>query len=273
MINYIKLELKRAFHNKNMLWALLAGCGISIAQILVDTVPVLQYLDPSNTQDFPLTVFEKCLSLIEGSMFPVFYFIIIPIIAAVPYGTILFQDRKQGYIKNVFTRSKKSHYYIAQYVAAFMSAGVVAIVPQILNVLITALLLPSIIPYPGIGYVGIWGGSMWSDIYYANPYLYLCMYWILDFVFYGLLNTLALSLSWFVKNRFSVLLIPFMGFQALELIMVCNNKLEWMPEAFLRPAQPITNISFWKIIVLAVIILVIAVLSMIYGIRKKNNYE
>ena len=105
MINYIKIELKRAFINKTMLFAIIAGCLIAIIQIFVDVVPILQYQDPTNMENFPFTVFEKCLSLIEGSMFPVYYFIFIPIIAAVPYGMVMYKDRKQGYIKNVFTRN------------------------------------------------------------------------------------------------------------------------------------------------------------------------
>ena len=77
MINYIKIELKRAFINKTMLFAIIAGCLIAIIQIFVDVVPILQYQDPTNMENFPFTVFEKCLSLIEGSMFPVYYFIFI----------------------------------------------------------------------------------------------------------------------------------------------------------------------------------------------------
>lgn len=273
MINYIKLELRRAFINKNMLFAIMAGCVIAIAQVFVDIVPILQYQDPANLDNFPFTVFEKCLSLIDGSMFPVYYFIFISIIAAIPYGMVLYKDRKQGYIKNVFIRSKKSNYYVAQYVTAFISAGVIVVIPQVVNVLITALLLPSIVPYPGIGYVGIWGDSMWSDIYYSNPYVYLVMYWLLDFVFYGLLNTLALSFSWLVKNKFSVLMMPFMFFQALELIMSFNRKLEWMPESFLRPSQPMIYTSFKEIVILILIMLFIAALSIVYGIKRKNNYE
>ena len=33
MINYIKIELKRAFINKTMLFAIIAGCLIAIIQI------------------------------------------------------------------------------------------------------------------------------------------------------------------------------------------------------------------------------------------------
>lgn len=257
----------------NMVWALLAGCGIALLQICVDTIPVLQYLEVSDTQNFPLTVFEKCLSLIQGSMFPVYYFLFIPMIAALPYGMVMYKDRKQGYIKNVFTRTKRSNYYVAQYVTAFVSAGVVAVIPQILNVLVTALMLPSVFPYPGIGYVGIWGENLWSDIYYKNPYLYLGLYWLLDFAFYGLLNTLALSVSWLLRSRFSVLMVPFLTIQGLELMMLFVGKPAWMPESFLRPAQPMLGTSLMEIIILMVFMLLFAIVSVIYGIRRKDYYE
>lgn len=68
-------------------------------------------------------------------------------------------------------------------------------------------------------------------------------------------------------------MMPFIAFQALELIMSFNSKLEWMPESFLRPAQPMIYTSLKEIATLMFIMLFIAVLSVVYGIKKKDNYE
>ena len=114
---------------------------------------------------------------------------------------------------------------------------------------------------------------MWSNIFYSTPYVYLAMYWMLDFIVYGLLNTLALSLSWLVNNKFSVLMIPFIVFQALGLIMDFIDKSAWMPENFLSPAQPQPGTSLKEIVILILIMLFISILSIVYGIKKKNNYE
>lgn len=55
---------------------------------------------------YPHTVFSKCLSLIY-SMFPVYYILIIALIAAMPCAVNMYKDRKTGYIKNIFTRTSK----------------------------------------------------------------------------------------------------------------------------------------------------------------------
>ena len=65
MWNYIKIELRRGFWNRNMLWALLAVLLISFGQIALDVFPMLQYLKPITADTpakeilFPHTVFEK----------------------------------------------------------------------------------------------------------------------------------------------------------------------------------------------------------------------
>lgn len=273
MKNCIKIELDRAIRCRGMFIALLAGCSISIMQIIVDVIPLLKNQETEVFTMFPFTVFEKYIGLIPGSMFPTYFYIFIPIIAAIPYALTTYSDRKTGYIKNVFTRTKRVNYYTSKYISAFISAGIVVVVPQILNLLIVALLLPSITPYPGIGYVGIFDNAMWSNIYYSNPYVYIFMYWALDFVFYGLLNTLAISMSWLFHNRFGIMLIPFIAFQFLEFGMQIIGKYAWMPESFLRPSQPMPGTSKTEIVILIVIMLILCVFSEIYGVKKKDYYN
>lgn len=267
MLNYIKIELRRAFIGKQMLIALILSCAITLLQILVDVVPVIKYLDDTM---YPHTVFSKCLSLIY-SMFPVYYILIIALIAAMPCAVNMYKDRKTGYIKNIFTRTSKKNYYIGQYAVAFISGGAVAVIPQIINILIVALILPSVQPYVGIGYCGISIGRMWEKIFYRNAYLYLAMYMVLDFVFFGLMNTLALSFSWLVKNTLSVILFPFITFQFLDLATSFVSY-GWMSESFLRASQQMKT-NPMEIVVLILIMIVITIVSIIYAIYRKDAFE
>lgn len=273
VLKSIKTELDRAFRNGKMLWVLLAGCLISVLQIIVDVLPAVSNQESGTFTAFPFTVFEKYIGLIAGSVFPYYYYMFIPLAAAVPVALTAYTDRKSGYIKNVFTRTEKKNYYVAKNLAAFISAGVVTTVPQILNLLIVAALLPSIQPYPGIGYVGISSDAMWVDLFYAHAYFYIILYLVFNFIFYGLLNTFAVALSWFYQNWFAVLLTPFLTLQFLSFACKVFGQEQLKPENFLIPSQLMGNTSKTEILLLIVFFLVVSVLAIVYGVKKGNYYE
>ncbi len=273
MLNYIKIDLDRTLRSKAMAAAVLAGCVVTVLQILVDVVPFLQYQQTSDFTIFPLTVFEKWIGLMIGGMFPIYYYFFIPIAGAVPCALSMYTDRKTGYVKNVFTRTKKRNYYAAKFVSAFLSAGIVSALPQIVNLLIVALLLPSTHPYPGIGYVGVLGDALWGEIFYTEPYLYIFLYLILDFVLYGLFNTLAVALSWLISNRFAILLIPFMAVMLLEFGTKAAGRAELSAEALLIPLQSSGGVSLFEITALIGSMLAICIVSGVYGILRRDCYD
>lgn len=273
MFNYIRIELRRAFKGQKMLIALAIGCVVAVAQIIVDIFPYMKYLRSDVYNSFPMTVFQKCMCLINGSMFPVYYYMYMPILAAIPYATTLYKDRKSGYTKQIFTRIKKSNYYVAQYIAAFLSAGIIAVIPQIINVMIIALILPSIQPYVGIGYVGVFDDAIFSEIYYKSSYTYILLYMIIDFVFYGVLNMLALSVSIFANGRFSVIMSSFIIFEVIELIMDLSGHAALEPSSFVRAAQPNYGTTIWEILLLITLLAAISVIAIIYNIKRGDVYD
>lgn len=101
--------------------------------------------------------------------------------------------------------------------------------------------------------------------------MYLAMYMVLDFVFFGLMNTLALSFSWLVKNTLSVILFPFITFQFLDLATSFVSY-GWMPESFLRASQQMKT-NPMEIVVLILIMIVITIVSIIYAIYRKDAFE
>ena len=273
MRSCIKNELSRAFKNLAMYAALLIGAVIAVAQVVLEVVPVLKYQESGTFTAFPHTSYEHYMGLKNGSMFAIYYYMFMVVLAAVPFAATAYTDYRSGYLKQIFTRSHKKNYYVSKYTAAFFSAGTVAVVPQILNFMIVALLLPSIQPYAGIGYVGLLGDCMWADIYYQNAFLYIVMYWVLDFVVYGCMNMLGVALMWFFDNKFAVLLIPFFFYQILNLSMRFIGKSALMPDSFLRPGQPLIGVEFYEILWIIAGMVLICVISCIYGIKKQDYYR
>lgn len=271
MINFLKVELDRAYRSRGMLFALLAGTAIAIAQVIIEVVPVLEYQEYSGFKAFPHTLYEHCMGLKNSSAVAWYYYMFIVILATVPYAVTAYTDRKKGYLKNVLIKVKKKHYYCVKYITSFLVGGTVAVVPQIVNIIITAMLLPAIQPYVGMGYVGISGTSMWADIYYENALLYLFMYLVLNFIIYGLFTTLAVSAMWILENIFAVLMLPFLVFEFLNLLAEFIGKQQWAPYSFLRPFQSYLNTSGISVIIIALCMLAFNVCAAAYGIKKKDT--
>jgi len=273
MFNYFKIELKRAFINRRMAVTLAVGILFAIIQVFVDVLPMVE-VNAGNLQGlYPHSVFSKCMGMIRGSVFPAYYFMFLPILIGIPYGTVMSQDRKNGYIKNLFTRMPKRNYYIAQYVVAFLAAGVVAVVPQIINVAITALFLPSYVPLTGLGYIGIFPESLWAGIFYTHTYLYLLLYLLLDFVVYGFLSSLSLSLGWVFKYNFTVLMIPFVITQCMNVVLAFIGKNCWTIDSFACPSQPGVSTDPIEIAIVLLVLFAGAVISIIWGIKRSDELE
>ncbi|MFR7668865.1 MAG: hypothetical protein ACLU00_10370 [Mediterraneibacter faecis] len=66
-------------------------------------------------------------SNLEGFIF----FLILPILASLPFGTSYFEDCKEGVIKNIYMRTKREDYLKAKYAAAFLSGELQFLVPLI----------------------------------------------------------------------------------------------------------------------------------------------
>ena len=219
----LKIELSRAFRNKMLLLALLLGCGIAVAHIFIHVLPEgIHWLhewdrDERFQVETPFySVFNSALGFEFISLPYTIFIYIFPILAALPFADSFYTDMKSGYIKNVLIRTKKTNYFAAKYIAVFLSAGVVVVIPLILNLLITAALLPSIIPerYSHSFTVGF--NQFGGGLYHSNPYAYAALWYILDFVYAGIFAALALTLAYFVSNRFIVLLSPFILYIAIS---------------------------------------------------------
>lgn len=279
MFNHIKIELKRALGSREMLYTIIAVLAISIVQILVDVVPVLEYVKPitENTPKkeiaFPLTVFSKALCFNFSSSITYYFYLILPVFAAIPFASVLYKDSKSGYTKNVFIRTPKMNYYIAQYVAAFISAGIVAVIPCIFNTAIVALMLPSVTPYPGIGYVGIFDESMFVSVYYYNPYLYLLLFGIINFVIYGLLNTMALSFMMLFKSKFAVIMFPFLIDHFIFLAADFLDRTGQSITGITLPTQQFIGASIQTVTAYVVVMLSIDGIAICKYVKRKDCYD
>jgi len=211
MRTLLKIELERAFRGIGIKIALLIGLLISIANLVLEVYPKTENplrVFVADAQMLPYNVFNSWIGGRINFEYSLFIFII-PILVVIPYGATYFSDMKSGVIKNYYTRIEKKKYLIAKSIAVFLSAGVVTVVPLIVNLAITSAMLPSIIPQP-TGEFSIRANAIWSSIFYTYPYIYIMLYMLVIFLLSGCIACVTLSLSLFANNKFVAMLFPFL---------------------------------------------------------------
>lgn len=230
-----------AITSKGFLISLLTGILLCVSQYFQEVYSVSEYLYiykknwPSML--VPHTVFTKWIGG-ESYSFQYFaFFILIPLLATLPAGATIASDFKSKYINNLLTRSNREYYFISKIIAAFFVGGVVTIIPLLINLYLTAITLPSILPNNATGFFAIRNGYVGADIFYSNPYLYIFMFVVFIYFFSGMVAACATSLGINGIKPFVIVIYPFLVSLTLYSILGELHLYSWIPFCFLNPAQ------------------------------------
>ena len=207
-------EIKRAFNTIGMKLALLVGCALSIWHVITVIMPISEgqnYELSANAIDdlyVPISLFSTWMG---NELFPIqsyIFYLILPLLAGLPFGSSFFEDIKSGYIINVCTRVEKKIYFKAKYLAVFLSGGVAVVAPLLLNLVLSSMFMPAFIPDNGtVGTIS--PTTMAYEVFFTHPLIYVLMLIVIDFIFAGVIATLALSYTYFTEHRFGVMIVPF----------------------------------------------------------------
>lgn len=257
MLSMFKFEFKRAITSKRLFFALMIGVGITLWHLFQNVLPMHKFLAFGASEGMlPHSVFSKWIGGESHNLQPTLYYILFPILAALPYADTFYTDIQSGYVKQIFTRSKKTNYYFAKYLVNFIVSGTVVVIPLLINLLGSAVILPSIIPQVSSGFYGIGPESLWSELFYTNPYLYIYFYLFIDFIFAGLLSSIALMLASYLSNKFLVIFSPFIIYILVYTFTNVLGAHTINPNNFLKMNQPVAGISLITIISFALILLI-----------------
>jgi len=223
MRSLIVMEIKKALGNKWFLIALVIGLGLAVHSavgngtyfnsVIYDNLSFMQdaYISLSLASPFNL-------SLIADFNQPTtdLFFLVLPLLAVIPYSWSLASEEKSGYFQQVVTRCSRRHYFTAKSIATFLSGALVITIPVIVNFIILACVFPFYVPdvMESI-YHGVFLESIWSDLYYTMPFAYFALYWTVVFVFSGLWAAFVSAVSHFLKNRVALLIVPYLLLQGL----------------------------------------------------------
>lgn len=251
MKKQLKIEMERALHSKTLWLSFFVAMVLVAVQFAADVYP--RAVNPLKgyvgQQDSPCSVFGWWIGGI-GDAYQETYLLVLPVLATLPYALSYHQDIKSGYVKNVYTRTKKKYYLAAKYVSVFVTAGLTVVVPYALNLLAASCVLPAIKPML-VGARPVRGVDIFYQLQMSYPYCYIGIYLLMMFLYAGAFATTALAASDAVENIFLLTLVPFVIWYGMN--MVSGYVQNWLgfstnPMSMLRFNVLVTNAGSWVLI-------------------------
>lgn len=274
----IRIELKKAFHNR-MLYITLA---IAIAIAVFSAVTNIQdytameemkagyryHADiPGNPEHEIISTHNRWIGQDTSSMGTSLFYLLLPLLAALPYSWSYLSEQHSGYVKNVITRNERKPYYLAKYVATFLSGAFIIFVPMLLNLVIVSSVIPAAGPDISYDmYYGLLATDMLTSVFYTKPILFIVLRLIMGSGFAGLIATAVMGLGQFIKKTVAVLILPFLalvGLNYLSSFFAGDNLIELSLINLLHGGGLATTFP-----VLAIYVFVLVVMGYGFGVLK-----
>lgn len=223
-----KIEMKKAICNRGFIITITIGMILAVLSLIywinlntnqkkllsryTETVDISY--NPDVTSDI---LFNRWIGSESGSLGSVVYFFVFPLLIVLPFGWSFAAEMKNGYSKMVIVKCGRMKYFYAKYLAMFTSAGLAMIIPMIFSIAITACFYPAITPFVMDDvYYGVFDYSLFADLYYTRPFLYLVLYLLIDFCICGLLACLCMTISMVLRQKYLVMVVPMLVCLGIE---------------------------------------------------------
>ncbi len=279
MKKFLRIDLERILHSKRLYISLGIGTLIVLVHFMFVTHPFRRW---SEWLTALLKTPDMAKYQIIGSMYPIpwysewtggecfslpstAFFMLIPVLAVLPYGDSITNDHVSGYVKNVFFRENRKKYYQSKLLCSFLVGGITVCIPLLIDIYLCTMVRPSIPLMPEASNTYIDFGQMFSKLYYTHSCIYMMMYLCIIFVYSGLFSALGTGLGIFSTNRFIPLIFPFVVYLFEGTVAGALQYPQWAIENFLIPAQRVNGITFPIVLIEAVILLLVCVGMYVYG--------
>lgn len=276
MKHIFKEEMHRAIHSFSFLGSVALGTIIAFAHYI--THIAIPFANPAVVAQtiadgYLPSVFNQWMGISFTTVESYFFFLILPVLAALPFAGSFSEELKTGFLRVLLLsgRNKRS-YYIIKALVVFLTGGIAVIIPLIANLLCTVATIPSFVPIASTAHFPLFPSSMWAELFYSHPWLYTFAYLVIIFVFSGLFAQISLVFSFYLHNRIAVLLSPLLAYIFSYTVCSAFSVSQFAPFCFLPLDQPVFQISFSIILSEAFVIGAFVCFGFILKGSKKDVY-
>lgn len=280
MKNVLQIELNKAIKTRYFAISIIIGTMIGIVGLVynVNLVYNSQIYDGINPCYEGFTLFNHWIGGEGFSLGSSLYFFVFPLLIALPYGWSFCGERNSGYMRQMLVRAGEKSYLTAKFLATFIAGGLAMVVPLIINFMLTALFIPAITPVPTYDTMyGVFGNSLFSSLYYTQPFAYVAVYMLVDFMFCGALACITMLSAQFIKYKWVNCIFPFVVCMVLN---VLNNMLfsntpgaenyQFSPFYFTKCVQTGYPAKLWIIVLMSMLMAAITIAVNMVLMHKKD---
>lgn len=244
MLRLFKYEFFKATKNKLFVISLSIGIALcvysavySIVSYYADIENLRLIAEQSKVLINPMTasfsLYNKWIGQEWASPASSLLFLLLPLIAAIPYSWSYCTEKKNGYINSVFTRVDKCDYMKTKFFTTFFVGMISVLIPLTVNVMIVSSFIPAVKPDAFYDiYYNMPISCVFSEVFYKAPLLYLLIKGLLISLFGGSFAVLGLAVGTVINNKFVIVFFPFI--LALLFNYVSNV---FSPSVTLSPVQ------------------------------------
>lgn len=278
----LKIEFRKVIKSKTLWLSIVIGCVIAVMhtvwvykKIYMVNNDIYNYYFTENNRTvvddwFETGVLQGWLGTEGASVYNQMFYFLFPLLATMPYGLSMFREWNSGYSNQMLIRTKRKNYFMAKYIATFVSGGMVLVIPLALSLVMACCYLP-IIGVDPMAMAGMSGFRMWINLYIDKPILYALGYMIINFIYGGISALFTMVISNWCTNSFLALIFPmitniFMTMGIGNLFIDIRN---YIPGNFVNPIQHM-HYEF-NMILTVTLILLILVTTIYYCICNKKD--
>ena len=247
-MNTVKFELYRAFHSRSFVISLLIGsviCALDLITFCVMVGPGGRYLVQAWIGTDYLFAYNQM------------FYILLPVLACLPYGGSLYTDVKNGYDKNICVKASRLNYAFAKSVSVFLSGFVSVCLPLVVNLFVAAGMYSNYVPERlNATSIVLDDIYLFAAIFDKNPAIYCLVYILVDSLFAGAMALTSLSLTVKVKSSFTAVVTPMVLLFMFDIFVGVKDYGNWSVLSMLNPRQYM-HFYWYQMLIVYLVILII----------------
>ncbi|WP_238883376.1 hypothetical protein [Clostridium sp. YIM B02551] len=261
-------EIKRGLSKKSFVFFTIGMVIVYLYAIYRNVPGIIPYTPAySNIQDAinygqlnQFTIFTEANSL---------YINFIPIVCSFIFGISFLQDRKKGFNKFINVRISNKKYCISKFLANGIIGGLSVTLPSmilfyILNVFVGGKIKDTTTAIGGI----------FDNLLMEKPYMYILLFFIVEFIIGFAYSTIALAVSTIVNNEIIVLLSPGILFYVTDYVTeTLKLPLQFKTKVATDFVILADGIRGYQLIMQFICIILIFGTTFFYFSRKEHIYE
>jgi hypothetical protein len=257
-----RFEMKRAFVNTWFIISLAMGIAICVADCILFLKQHRDYNDNALIQMWIGTDYQFAYNSL--------FYILLPIIASLPYAGTCFSDIKSGYDRNICIKTSRLRYVTAKAVAVFASGASAVGIPLLVDLFICAGFCPDKLPDKlSFLYAGVIDCNLFPMLFALHPALYCIIFILLDSVFGGLTGLVAMSVARWSGSQFSAIMGPFALYLFTGVLFEGNGLGTWSALSMVNPTQNVVTYGY-QIVTMCVALCVVPI-TMIYIWHRRRD--